>query len=776
MLGLPTTTPFIERRRAQADNGILRDEDAPPPIGEWYPMKKNPAPVLLDRLTHALERQGVKLRRQQLLETAAYAFACRSSDEFSAALKAGQLVAPDVEPIGRITLPNGTSILIVNDPLASSPYGIDESFVEHVVQGQRRERIGVTPYGNLVDLLSLVGADIETLKTKDAGTESVKMDRCIASIKEAIRAIDGYTAEDDECDDVGECELALARALDAAREGRIGSVYIEISDALESLALVRNDDAERHVEWTRTTMRRAMTEVPASTDQHARQDRDPTDSGLRPFLMMALEQIDQEIENRSHGMDDSHSSELSRISDMCHAAARGMAPEPFGDDDAEAIRISRKDLGILLDAARTQAEDVASGVDEGLYDAEDNEGADELERAISDVETRLLMPVVRPVTSQRSDRNEGTPIYVARMVHKHGSDIRVAASQRSLDAQIAEFCRENWDEISEMEGVPSHPEGMTDLEIGTMYYDRISEITDDFVEETTFTIPTSDLIASTTIRRDRAGTETNQAASDAHLPDPDRLVTITGTDGDVSFGIDAATMAGLKLPFHREGSSEHPLSEKEQEFSSPWVKLNTHLDHPVTLGATVLHRGRKWLAPSVHFGWDPLQEDFVDDARAASQRMDTYISHVGPFVEALGGSIHREMDVTDMSHELTILLPFEIAYESESVEDWKTALAYLLSTEREKSARDSVTCEFTAQKDFGRSVHSVEPAGDTVWDGTFDALRWGAQDAIAILTDEKDADEYARSPMAPQWVRDWTEKHPFEVDPIGLREALRIVL
>jgi len=739
-------------------------------------MKKNPAPVLLDRLSHALARHGVRMRRQQLLETAAYAFACRSSDEFSAALKAGELETPPVTAVGRVSLPDGTTVIIVTDPQASSHYGIDESFVETVVDGERRERIGVTPYGHLVDLLPLLDATIPTIeigRTADVAHDDESMKDCIAIIEDAIREIDGYTAEDHESDDVGQAENALTRAIESARAGSINDVHGNLSSALESLALVRNDDVEQRVHWTRDAVRKAQRTVPTSTTRTATPSG-TQDSRLHPYLMMALQQIDQEIESRRQGMDAAAWSELSRIADIGHAAARGVAPEPFGDDDDTAIRISRKDLNLLLDAARTQADDVSSGIEEGLYDEDDNEDAGDLEQAISDVEARLAMPVTRRTVDETQAPGDRTRIFVARMVHKHGSDIRVAASQKDLDAQIADFCRENWDEIVGQEDVPSSVEGMSDLDIGTMYYDRVAMISDDFVEETIFHVPTAQLLPGEA--NDRRRPDAGRTASRGDAPDPHRMIPITGTDGEETCNVDVETMAALCLPFHREGEQTHPLTEKEQLFASPHVRLNGHLDLPVDLGTTVLFGGRKWLAPSIEFAWDPMQEGFVDDADAARERMLKHVEHLEPMITALGGSIRTELGTTDLSHEMTVLLPFGVAYESESVEDWNAALAYLLSTDEEKKTRPGVTCEFTAEKDYGRSVFSVEPLGDTIWDGTFDALRWGTREAIAILTDEKDADDYARSPMAPAWVQEWTTMHPFEVDPIGLQEALRIAL
>ena len=111
-----------------------------------------PLPVYLDRIAHALDAQGVSLKRTQLLEVCAAAFGYRNSNELTAASKTDALVPPYAEPVGTLTLPDGQRIVVLKDVLANAPYAIDEAFLEGVVAEERRETIGVTPYGHLAGL------------------------------------------------------------------------------------------------------------------------------------------------------------------------------------------------------------------------------------------------------------------------------------------------------------------------------------------------------------------------------------------------------------------------------------------------------------------------------------------------------------------------------------------------------------------------------------------------------------------------------------------------
>lgn len=108
------------------------------------------APIILDRLGASLESHGVRLKRAQLLETAAMAFGYHNQNEFTAAARSGELDAPRPVVIGRVALEE-TTLIALRD-ISGGVYAIEESFIEKVVEDERREHFGPSPYGGLVDL------------------------------------------------------------------------------------------------------------------------------------------------------------------------------------------------------------------------------------------------------------------------------------------------------------------------------------------------------------------------------------------------------------------------------------------------------------------------------------------------------------------------------------------------------------------------------------------------------------------------------------------------
>jgi len=857
--------------------------------------------VLVDRLEHALDKQGVKMKRRALLETAAYAFAYASSNAFTAASAKGDINPPPVKVIGRLELPDGQVLIVVDDPLAGAPYGIDEAFVERVVDEERREAIGITPYGHLVRIDQVSDTEMDDL----GGTGAREDLSSIATIIHAAKnRIDGYTAHEPaadrtgqaEVDTVGQAELALTRAFDAADFGNRGQTIRELRHADELLALVRNEDAERHVLWTRQTIAEALDAIKAIRPK----TQTDGDAALKPFLLAALEQIDQEIDNRKAGGDPAAWADMQKVSDLGHAAARNSAGLLPLEDDADSIRVSRADLKLLLGAAQAHSDDVNSGIEDGMYDEAENTDIDDIDDAIGSIAARLEMPFMPKTATEAAPEAGRITVHVARIVHGHGSDVRVALSAEGLDAEVAQYCRESWNEISDHKGVPADTIGMTDGEIVSMYYAEMENAeSEEFVEESTFdlslpggacaVLPTSErgtcircdspLKAggrcsddtcpfSTTAQGDAQGwaghperdpspkddsakvptsalggfvnaeeiaAELEDGASadvwyDAHdhgdpedeedadriaensieryqnamvaaarilrdlkpvvLPDGGimvdgviqsktriaerakrdasddvRYITYQGGDlGDVTISM----LAALGLPYHNDRGDTLPLTEDEYEWLGTDETLNDDGALPVSLGASALWRRRKWLVAEIEFSYADQGDDSRDDA-AALRRAHAHMEHLAPYMESLGGHMVLDEDATEFGHELAILIPFEIAMQSASWNDWTKALSYLLSTEAEKKAGLQVSAEYTAQQEVGRGVYSVEPTGDTVWDATFDALRWGRKHADDIYHGTASyPDEYAHSTMAPKWVQERSGMHPFEVQAIGL--------
>lgn len=111
--------------------------------------------IILSRLDAALQAQGIKLKRSQILEVAGAAFAYHNSHEFAAAARAGDLDPPKPEVLGRVPV-GDEALIVVRDPRANAIYGIDETFISQVVDAQSHERFGPSPYGHLLNIGELI--------------------------------------------------------------------------------------------------------------------------------------------------------------------------------------------------------------------------------------------------------------------------------------------------------------------------------------------------------------------------------------------------------------------------------------------------------------------------------------------------------------------------------------------------------------------------------------------------------------------------------------------
>lgn len=118
-------------------------------------MRSKTQAAMIDRLENALSKQGVFLKKSQLIEIAAEAFGHRNSNAFIAAAKAGELDPPKAIPIGRVKINSVDEVIILRDPVTHAPYGIDRSFIDQVSLKERGEAFGPTPYGSFIDVRSL---------------------------------------------------------------------------------------------------------------------------------------------------------------------------------------------------------------------------------------------------------------------------------------------------------------------------------------------------------------------------------------------------------------------------------------------------------------------------------------------------------------------------------------------------------------------------------------------------------------------------------------------
>ena len=713
--------------------------------------------VLVDRLEHALGRNGVSMKRRALLETAAYAFAYRNSNEFTAVCEREDVAPPAVTVVGRVSLPDGRGLIVVDDTQAGIAYGIDETFVRTEVEDQRRERIGVTPYGHLVRLDHIGSSTIPDITTRK---EAVDSTRAIELLESADVRLAGHATEYKDRTAVASARRSLESAIALLRTEDGGAAVHELRTVIDLLQSGIFDDEHESIEDAREDVFMAIDAI-AEPRIAVRSDPRTNDPDMTGIMAALLVEVDQEIENRKGGGDVEAWRDLSRLSDMGHSAVRRAECTTAED----VVTVSRKQLAKVLKAARTQHEDVTTGIEDGIYNREDNQDADDLGTAIRDLDIRLAMKALPKPQVRRAPQAGTMHVHTACITHDKGYDLYVSATEKDLDSQIAEYCRDNWSEIENRRGVPSDPTGLDDREIATLFFDAHQKAESETHVDT----------AVQTIRID------GPTSPPMTIPSKESIGIrgprwITDQDGENTADISQALETGERLPYRRTDKGLQLLTEREESHLLAGMTLNGHLDVPVRMGGSVLHDETKWIAPLIEFPWDSGQEDFVDDEAAAWSRMERYVLHVGPMITALGGRLHPVRSATETAHELIVMLPFELAFESATTDDWKDALSYLLLTEAEKKQRPRVSCEFVPEVAMGDNVMSVDPIGETIWDATFDAMRWGTQYAMGVLTGENDPDDYAWSPLAPKWVRDWTNDHPFTVRPTGLVEALRIAI
>lgn len=187
-------------------------------------MPKNQSPAILDRLAHILASCDVKLKRSELLQVAAYSFGYRNSEQYVAAHKSEKTAIHPAELIGEFTAPTGDILYILKDPIANSLYAVDESFLEQVVDTERRESVGLTPYGHLIDLSEITETDMPS----KSGTSS-----CNSTVVEALKA--AMTVIDEEIEN-------RKHAQDPSLWAELQKVYKQAEAAIEKL-----DSPDRYI-------------------------------------------------------------------------------------------------------------------------------------------------------------------------------------------------------------------------------------------------------------------------------------------------------------------------------------------------------------------------------------------------------------------------------------------------------------------------------------------------------------------------------------------------
>ena len=595
-----------------------------------------PLPIILDRLAHALEAQGIKVKRSQLLEISAAAFGHRNSNELTAAAKAGDINPYPAQVIGRVELPDGQSVIIVNDQLANSPYAIDEAFLEQVATEERREEIGITPYGHLAALYEVLDAgDIPAIAGGPV-TSEVHVGRVSHKHGENI-----YVAADDDGLTMQVAEYVRENWDDEvgehADDGENPETMTDAEVVEAYFDLCQNHGIEEYLDTSVEEVAARILPVTQETPVTPRRYALQYEMDNEPIFIVDRHAKDEDDEYATVA-------EMPRTGDpQADIALAQKIVNGLNGDSVPAVAPGQ----ILVSDLLNLAEELESGAAaDHWFDAADymdeNDPTDEDTIAYEGIcSTQLAMTQAAAIFRNLASRDQ-TPRQVS--IHTDRSD----------------------------EGVTTRP------------------VVDNVLER--------------------------------QETDP---VWITDNDGHDTMQVTASHMSALGLDFHKDRDDTLPLTEDEYEVLLGGETLNKDSAYIVECGFSALYKGEKWLAPEIGFDFDP------DDETARDKELDkakAWIEEKREEIERVGGHIVLTEDATDDEHELTVLLPFRLALEAETIDDWRDALAWLMRPETERSS-PRVTCDFLPQTWIRDNAYAVDPNGDTAWDATFDAVRWGEEDA-----------------------------------------------
>ena len=432
---------------------------------------KTSAPVHVDRLARALKDAGVDLRRSKVIEIAAAALGYHNSNEFQAAARRGDLTPPQADPVGDMSLADGTVLVVLRAP-GGMPYAIARSTLE----GDRSAAIGITPYGGMVTLPPVDGEILQPAPALTAGGVFH-----VAIVERDVDPVIG----------VGRVEIVMGRSRQECESALAGFCRDRWDQAHDRAGLVVGhlplqydglDDAqvvETYFEATSDVLidRRTVTVGDEPTLPAVQVIPEGMVMIGADALGTLVEAADAHAETLKEDQDDDMLSSEHRESsgtfvDQIEEAlrtARGISTPTVAKDPAAPLegsdfRIVHKDvLDELISAAESHSLDATTGVEDGIYDPAENEWVEALDEAIA---AASLAREPRHEVAPR--QNEAGEMLYAIVRTGSFDEVVLGADDAALDRGIADHCRKEWGSIS---GTP-----MGDVNPSLLPDDQVIEI------------------------------------------------------------------------------------------------------------------------------------------------------------------------------------------------------------------------------------------------------------------------------------------------------------
>ncbi|AXK44069.1 hypothetical protein [Erythrobacter aureus] len=416
------------------------------------------------------------------------------------------------------------------------------------------------------------------------------------------------------------------------------------------------------------------------------------------------------------------------------------AGSPAAIDGSDMVSVSRDTLSQLVEAADKYAEDLSSGLDDGTYD--DDPGLAEYEAAIKF--GRQAVQSTAPTIIDDGDTKK-LRLFTACVDHRHGTNAYAATSPAELQAQLAEFCREFWSEVEEM--VEEDVDTLTDAEIVSTYFDAHST---EFYDtgETSIEI-TPEILAQLGITSQPVDVKPHTAAGECSGFETTPFMLLEWLTDEFGNTLPGVTHDDLN---HQELS----VLDRATLHSKYWGGRSNRV------GFAVKHEGETYHAIEIKETWNWGDEEDIGKAEAELAIKKFEESLLDP-VTSMGGTLLTSCKPQDNSITLLVLLPFHIAADAHSNDDYYAAVDYLINGRMEtEGKRKQVFAEFRPQAWVNDYAVQVDPSGDTKIDVTFDLLLLGYTAAMNHLEDDAERDSLRYSDFAPTWVQEHTG--PFEVD------------
>jgi len=466
-------------------------------------------------------------------------------------------------------------------------------------------------------------------------------------------------------------------------------------------------------------------------------------------------------------------------------------------DASRFVLVSREALDRVVGAASSHLEDAETGVDDGIYDSEENLWTTDLQAAIDAVES------ARPLDPIDGGETRSNVMHVAIMRTEHVDEVRFSTDPVSLDRIVADHCRGNWGSLADKSGGDLDPRLLPDTQVIEMFYaahagedepayslERREEVVDGSspmqMETTTATLSRVDLHprldahsvaqrlkeglaadiwdTDAPARRDAEaviemadaksamaeaaeilmsisgnpapGTPVRQTAAGRHEP-----VWLTDVEGDVIYDVTRDQLENLGLDYDRgDGKNEWlPLTSDEFERLQPgsWMDCNDGCGKFVKidgLDGIEIRLGQSCLWKDTKWMVPAVEFDFGEGERdEAYRRLEAYVRDLTPLVEAIGGSVRTYPDATDYAHSVDVFVPMETVMAFQGADDLMTAMQWLLCPE---DLRDGLVRVLAGFETF--------PHFENRWDATFDVLLEGRAWAQSYLMGDRDEQQMMR--------------------------------